>query len=81
MPKILKTEAKERAKAFCEANSQSNPTLARLVVDAINFADTKNTWAENKQTFFGHTNSIDKIRNEEFIKTFPELTCLLTEEE
>jgi hypothetical protein len=81
MPKILKAEAKEKAKEFCLSNSQSNPMLSRLVTDAISFADTQNTWSENKETFFGHTNSIDKIRSENFIETFPELTSLLNEEE
>jgi hypothetical protein len=50
--------------------------LTNHVLDAINFANERDTWAETKDKFFQHTRSIDRIRDESFWKTFPELNRL-----
>jgi hypothetical protein len=47
-----------------------------LVTDAVNFAKESDTWTDNKETFMMHTGSGDRIRNESFWKTFPELNKL-----
>jgi len=75
LPKILKDQAKQKAEQFIK-NKTNGITLNNLIKDAINFADESNTWEENKQTFLMHTNSTDKIRNENFVKIFPELKLL-----
>jgi MoaA/NifB/PqqE/SkfB family radical SAM enzyme len=81
LPKVLKAQAKENAQKFCKNNAESNPVLSRLVTDAINFADMDDTWADNKDIFWQHTNSLDAHRGDDFIKAFPELTKLLHETE
>lgn len=76
LPKELKVIAAEKALKWAEANNNDKTSLSRLVTDAVNFAKDKDTWADNKETFFMHTGSGDKIRNESFWKTFPELNKL-----
>jgi sulfatase maturation enzyme AslB (radical SAM superfamily) len=73
LPKILKQEASEKAKIFVDNIKDEIPLMANLVNDAIKFADEDNTWSQAKQMFMQHTASIDKIREESFWKTFPEL--------
>jgi len=76
LPIHLKQIAKVKAEAFCNSRKTTHQVLTRLVTDAINFADNDHTWKDNKDTFFLHTNSIDRIRSEDFIRTFPELADL-----
>lgn len=76
LPIELKREAEINAKQFCEAEKDSIPLLSRLVGDGINFANEANTWSQFKKEFLGHTTSIDRIREESFWKTFPELNKL-----
>lgn len=77
LPAELKIIAKDNAKQFLNQRHDW-PLLQNLVGNAINFADESNTWADNKQTFFLHNNSIDRIRGEDFRKVFPELQKLET---
>lgn len=76
LPKALKVEAERKALAWSEANTNDKTCLPRLVLDAINFAKERDTWAANKEKFLMHTGSIDRIRDESFWKTFPELNSL-----
>ena len=76
MPKELKIEAAQKALAWAAKNEGDKTSLSRLVTDAVNFAKDDDTWAANKDTFFLHTNSGDRIRGESFWKTFPELNKL-----
>jgi hypothetical protein len=46
------------------------------VRDAVNFANESDSWSEVKTPFLGHTKSLDRIREESFWKTFPELNKL-----
>jgi hypothetical protein len=80
MPKALKPWAKSRAKTFLNSLGEFG-CLNNLINGAINFADEADTWADNKKTFFKHTNSIDKIRREDFFQVFPELAKLETLEQ
>lgn len=76
LPKHLKVAAKENALLY---NAEQPSSVQRLLRDAMNFADEDNTWAENKEKFFQHTLSVDRIRGENFFKTFPELKSFLTD--
>jgi sulfatase maturation enzyme AslB (radical SAM superfamily) len=76
LPKELKIEAAEKALSWAKANEGDGTSLSRLVNDAVNFAADEHTWAANKPIFLQHTASIDRIRDESFWKTFPELNKL-----
>lgn len=76
LPKELKLEAEKKALSWVESNKNDNTSLSRLVNDAVNFAKDTDTWADNKEKFLMHTRSIDRIREESFWKTFPELNKL-----
>ena len=77
LPKELKVEAATKALNWAEKNTGDHTSLSRLVTDAVNFAKDDDTWTENKETFMLHTGSGDRIRNESFWKTFPELNKLM----
>jgi sulfatase maturation enzyme AslB (radical SAM superfamily) len=77
LPKELKIEAATKALDWAEKNTGDHTSLSRLVTDAVNFAKDDDTWTENKETFMLHTGSGDRIRNESFWKTFPELNKLM----
>ena len=81
LPKELKLLAKSSAQDLVKSQGAEFPGLTRLVNDAISFADQDNTWKDSKDTFFKHTRSQDKLRNENFFKTFPELERLQELEE
>lgn len=76
LPKELKAEAAAKALKWADANKDDHTCIPRLVVDAVNFAGSSDDWAEVKDKFFGHTQSIDRIRDENFWQTFPELNKL-----
>jgi radical SAM protein with 4Fe4S-binding SPASM domain len=76
LPKELKVDAARKALAWAEANQKDSTSLSRLVTDAVNFASDTNGWAEVKDKFLMHTGSIDRIREENFWKVFPELNKL-----
>lgn len=78
MPKILKNRATEKAKKFVESNKDNYKLLSNLMNNGINFANESDTWEKYGQTFLEHTRSGDRIRNEDFFKTFPELIELAT---
>lgn len=81
LPKELKHLAKLSAQDLIKSHGSDFPGLTRLVNDAVSFADQEDTWKDNKGTFFKHTDSQDKLRNEDFFKTFPELYKLRDLEE
>ena len=45
--------------------------------DSIDFVYTSHDWELRKQEFRNHTAKRDSIRNEDFVKTFPELESLI----
>ena len=45
--------------------------------DAVKFAEESDDWGKNNADFLTHTISIDKLRGEDFAKTFPELQSLV----
>jgi len=76
LPKLLKPIARQRCKDFIDRNADSYQGVNRLVSDAIAFADNGDTWAATREEFFKHTLYHDKIRSEDFKKTFPELESI-----
>ena len=76
LPKELKIEAAEKAMKWADANKDDKTSLSRLVTDAVNFAGDSDTWKDVKDTMLMHTRSIDRIRDEDFWKVFPELNKL-----
>lgn len=73
LPNSLKLIAETKARQFIESNGSQFPKLNEIVRDAINFARADDTWSKGKEDFFRHTRYLDRIRNEDFFKTFPEL--------
>jgi len=78
LPKVLKEQAKEKNLQLISSHGETHPKLNELLTNAINFASAKDTWAEAKDQFFKHTRYLDRIRNEDFFKTFPEIASLET---
>jgi radical SAM protein with 4Fe4S-binding SPASM domain len=76
LPKALKGPAAEKALAWAERNQNDGTSLSRLVTDAVNFAKESDSWPNVREKFLGHTGSIDRIREENFWKIFPELNSL-----
>jgi MoaA/NifB/PqqE/SkfB family radical SAM enzyme len=76
LPKELKAVAREKATAWLEKNSNMENCIPNLIKDSVNFADEADTWNVVKDSFLQHTRSVDRIRNENFWKTFPELNRL-----
>ena len=76
LPKELKVHAAEKALQWADANKNDGTSLSRLVTDAVNFAAESDQWSDVKDQFLMHTRSIDRIRDENFWKVFPELNKL-----
>ena len=81
LPKELKAEASAKALKWVDANQNDFTCIPRLVTDAVNFASSEDNWSTVKEQFMGHTKSIDRIRDENFWQTFPELNKLRDLEE
>lgn len=81
VPKVLKQKAIANMEDFVKSCQSEYILLGRLVESGINFAREQDTWNDNKSIFMQHTRSIDKIRNEDFFSTFPELNELITLDE
>jgi MoaA/NifB/PqqE/SkfB family radical SAM enzyme len=72
-PKILKQLSADKANNWIHKNQGAFPVLAQLLTGAIQFADKSHTWTDNKERFFQHVLSTDRIRKEGFFNVFPEL--------
>jgi MoaA/NifB/PqqE/SkfB family radical SAM enzyme len=76
LPRELKEEAAKKALAWADANQNDKTCIPNLMRDAVNFANERDQWADYKDDFLMHTGSGDRIRDENFWKTFPELNKL-----
>jgi radical SAM protein with 4Fe4S-binding SPASM domain len=76
LPKELKTIAGEKALAWANSNIDDKTCVPNLVKDAVNFANDTDQWNLYREQFLMHTRSVDRIRGENFWKTFPELNRL-----
>jgi radical SAM protein with 4Fe4S-binding SPASM domain len=75
LPKELKTLARENALSFI--GKQGFKAIDSALQDAVKFAEESDTWEKNTAEFLSNTLSIDKLRGEDFAKTFPELQSLV----
>lgn len=81
LPRELKEEAAIKALKWAEVNKDDKTCISNLMRDAVNFANERDQWADYKAEFLMHTGSGDRIRDENFWKTFPELNKLRDLEE
>jgi radical SAM protein with 4Fe4S-binding SPASM domain len=78
LPKELKIEAKRKTEELLVYMRQNNITHQQdEVARCIAFAEAEDTWEANKEQFRHLTLQRDKLRNENFTTTFPELASLL----
>jgi len=76
LPTELKLIGKEKNLKLFETLQNLNYSRPEFVKEAINFAESNNTWDSNKESFKFTCKSKDIIRNEDFVKVFPELSML-----
>ena len=81
LPKDLKVIAGQKALKWIENNKDHNTCIPNLIRDAVSFANDTDQWSQVKDKFMGHVSSIDRIRDENFWKIFPELNKLQDLEE
>lgn len=81
LPKELKTLATTRLNNWYNVHNEHQSCVPRLVNEGSQFLNESDNWAKHKDEFFMHTESIDKIRGENFFDTFPELSRLRDLEE
>lgn len=76
LPKDLKIIAGQKALKWIENNKNHKTCIPNLIKDAVTFANENDQWGQVKDKFMGHVSSIDRIRDENFWKIFPELNKL-----
>ena len=73
LPKNLKIEVEHKWDTFSSKNLTSDIRLKDNIEDCIGHMNGEDLYETNKEDFINWTAYFDKIRNENFIKTFPEL--------
>jgi sulfatase maturation enzyme AslB (radical SAM superfamily) len=76
LPKELKQIATQKLTKWYDLHKDDQTCVPRLVSEGAAFINERDQWNTSKSDFFMHTNSIDKIRGENFWETFPELNKL-----
>lgn len=82
LPPDLKIKAKESLEQtvkFLKSKKFKAPQILQIT-DAIPWSMSKNSWDQQKMNFRNEVKRLDKIRDENFKKTFPELAILLEPE-
>lgn len=79
LPKHIKYKSTKRLTNLYKFMLNNDWYQAMHINDAINFTNEADHWSDQKQQFIHHTRRRDQIRNENFVKTFPELKELLDE--
>ena len=74
--KVKGKESLERAINLLESTG-FNPESVQQLKEALPWAMLYNTWDQHRYAFRSEVNRLDKIRGEDFKKTFPELAPLL----
>lgn len=69
---FLKIVAKERIETLLKDYDMNVDTTKKFKY-LLDYMFEKDTWEENKDKFISVTRQLDKSRNEDFLKTFPEL--------
>jgi len=73
LPKTLKQLSADKSHNWIAKHKARYPVIAQLLTGAIQFAANADTWCNNKEQFFQHILSTDRIRKESFFNVFPEL--------
>lgn len=79
LPKELKDIGTNKLKGLKSYLIDNHWWQHSQIQDSIDFVYTTHDWDLNKQEFRNHTAKRDRIRNENFVKTFPELESLMYE--
>lgn len=81
LPKHLKVIGRKRNEALIQwLTEQGYPEddhLIRAITEFMDFVEQQDTWEEQKESFQEYTRYLDGIRNESFVKTFPELAEMM----
>lgn len=81
LPENLKKEARKKITEFLPKISGNPWSLSKEqileITDCISWAESKNTWDKHKDKFQSEVQRLDRIRQENFIETFPELESLM----
>ena len=82
LPPNLKIKAKESLEQTVKflKSKRFKPHQLQQIEDAIPWAMSKDSWDQQKVQFRNEVKRLDKIRDENFKKTFPELAILLEPE-
>jgi hypothetical protein len=75
--KLKGKESIEHAISYMQSNKFKQPQIQQLQ-DALIWATLYDTWDQHRYAFRNEIKRVDKIRGEDFSKTFPELAPLLT---
>lgn len=78
LPRRIKDREHIHLQNFCEYRSDYD-VIAKQVGYAMNFANSADTWEENKYNFLKYNWMRDKLRNEDFLQVFPELATIIYE--
>lgn len=76
LPKLLKTTMQPNIEKFFDMWPEFE-LICRQIKYAINFANSADTWDENKYEFVKYSWLRDRMRNEDLIKVFPELEMMV----
>jgi len=79
LPRNIKNSAKPKLEKLIEFKKriQRHETCIKMVTDAINFVESADLWEKQKENFLANVVNRDKIRGEDFLKTFPELAEMM----
>lgn len=82
LPVELKRIAREKIFDFVPKIKNGNPwslpeEQILELTDCISWAESNNTWDKHKDKFQSEVSRLDRIRQENFIETFPELESLM----
>lgn len=77
LPEHLKRQGTEKLQNLHKFMLEGDWYQAVHINDAMQFTNRADQWQEQKEQFLHHTARRDKIRNEDFASTFPELRDLL----
>jgi MoaA/NifB/PqqE/SkfB family radical SAM enzyme len=77
LPQELKDVGTKQLNALVEKMKQMDFWSVQHIENAIKFTNSNDIWNDNKQEFIHNTVRRDKIRNENFVEIFPELTSML----
>lgn len=77
MPTEIKKVGTDKLQDLIKILEKEQYYSVQSIINAINFTNNTNTWEENKRDFHFIVNQRDGLRNEDFKKTFPELSSMM----